>query len=152
MGFPYQGNPSLASSPGLDCSSIFIFPEAASSRIVAAGRLARADMPVGVCFSLLYAIPSSCPMDGAGATSRADVVASSAPSSRAILEASLVTIVGWFVARDTERLPNRKLSRSGWTPVSAWISTSSAVSPCGMAKPGTQPAQTKYFDNHPDFG
>src|SRR5487761_1559440 len=55
VSFLYQGNPSLAISPGLDCGSLFIVPEAASPRIVAAEKQARADMLVGLrvhCFTL----------------------------------------------------------------------------------------------------
>jgi hypothetical protein len=38
MGFLYQGNPSLATSPGLYCSSLLIVPEHAIPRLVATKR------------------------------------------------------------------------------------------------------------------
>jgi hypothetical protein len=36
--------------------------------------------------------------------------------------------------------------------ISAWISARYALSQWAMAKPGTQPAQKEYLDDHPDFG
>jgi hypothetical protein len=60
-------------------------------------------------------------------------------------------MVASWLAREIATL-NRELSRSGWTPVSAFMRTRSAVRPWEIAKPETQPAQKEYLDNHPDCG
>jgi hypothetical protein len=40
----------------------------------------------------------------------------------------VVTVASWL-SREMDTLPNRELSRSGWTPVSAFTRTRSAVRP-----------------------
>jgi len=73
-------------------------------------------------------MPIPCAMDGDW-ISRAEVLETSAVSCGQSLAMSLVKTVASWLAREIETWPKRKLSRSGWTPVSALTKTRSAVRP-----------------------
>jgi hypothetical protein len=68
-------------------------------------------------------------IDGVRSTSSAEVFDTSVLSWGLSLTMSLVYRVASWLAREIETYPKRELRRSGWTPVSAFIRTRSAVRP-----------------------